>query len=109
MIFVLCCFFFQWADLCRAYLKEAKWYSSGYTPTLQEYLNNAWISISAPLILVHAYFLDINPINKEALDCLDTYQHIIRCSAMILRLANDLGTSSVRIVFYLISISQFKN
>lgn len=109
MIFVLCCFFFQWADICVTYLNEAKWYSSGYTPTLQEYLNNAWISISAPLILVHAYFFVTNPINREDLDCLDTYHHIIRCSAMILRLANDLGTSSVCIAFYLIFISQFKN
>ncbi|KAL3515888.1 hypothetical protein ACH5RR_022790 [Cinchona calisaya] len=84
-----------WADLCKAYMQEAKWYHSGYKPTLQEYLENAWISIAAPVILVHAYFLVTNPIKKEALECLeDRYHNIIRCSAMILRLADDLGTSS---------------
>ncbi|KDP35320.1 hypothetical protein JCGZ_09479 [Jatropha curcas] len=42
----------SWADICKSYLLEAKWYYSGYTPTLQEYIDNAWISISAPVILV---------------------------------------------------------
>ncbi|KAJ0017280.1 hypothetical protein Pint_11432 [Pistacia integerrima] len=39
----------SWADLCKAYLLEAKWYKNGYTPTLEEYMANAWISIGAPL------------------------------------------------------------
>lgn len=87
----------QWADLCRTYTQEAKWYFRGYTPTLEEYISNAWISISAPVILSHAFFLVTNPIKKEAVQSLYKYHNIVRCSAMILRLANDLGTSSVRI------------
>jgi (-)-alpha-terpineol synthase len=86
---------FQWADLCRSYLLEAKWYHSGYTPSLQDYIQNAWISISGPVILVHAYFLATNPITKDTLDCLEEYPNIIRYSSMILRLADDLGTSKV--------------
>ncbi|CAI9101362.1 OLC1v1038669C4 [Oldenlandia corymbosa var. corymbosa] len=86
-----------WGDLCRSYLQEAKWYHSGYTPNLQEYLDNAWVSISGPLILVHAYFLVSTPITSSALQSLHPYHNIIRYSAMILRLANDLGTSKVYI------------
>jgi (-)-alpha-terpineol synthase len=86
---------FQWADLCRSYLLEAKWYHSGYTPSLEEYIENAWISISAPVILVHACFSVTNPITEEALECLEEYPNIIRWSSMILRLADDLGTSKV--------------
>ncbi|KAG6654989.1 myrcene synthase, chloroplastic-like [Carya illinoinensis] len=82
-----------WADLCRSYLLEAKWYYSGYTPSLQEYLENAWISISAPLILLHSYFFVNNPITKEALDLLEDYPNINRLQAIIVRLADDLGTS----------------
>ena len=63
--------------------------------SLQEYIDNAWISISAPVMLVHAYFFITNPLRKEALGCLERYNCIIRWSSMILRLANDLGTSSV--------------
>ncbi|MCD7447961.1 hypothetical protein HAX54_036780 [Datura stramonium] len=62
---------------------------------MEEYMDNAWISISAPVILAHAYFLVANPVNNEALHYLENnYHDIIRCSALILRLANDLGTSS---------------
>ncbi|KAL3513666.1 hypothetical protein ACH5RR_026383, partial [Cinchona calisaya] len=82
-----------WADLCKAYLQEAKWYFSGRVPTLQQYLNNALISISAPAVLIHAYFCIDCPINKHNLEYLDEIHKVIRCSAIILRLANDLGTS----------------
>uniref|UniRef100_A0A2N9I4N0 Terpene synthase metal-binding domain-containing protein n=1 Tax=Fagus sylvatica TaxID=28930 RepID=A0A2N9I4N0_FAGSY len=40
-----------WADMCRSYLLEAKWYHSGYTPSLQEYIENACISIAGPNML----------------------------------------------------------
>nr|AHI50308.2 limonene-myrcene synthase [Erythranthe lewisii]AHI50309.2 limonene-myrcene synthase [Erythranthe lewisii] len=83
----------SWANLCKAYLQEAKWYSKGYTPTLEEYINNAWISISAPVMLSHEYFLVANPIDNEAVQSLYEYHNIVRCSAMVLRLSNDLGTS----------------
>ncbi|KAL6328011.1 hypothetical protein AAG906_033275 [Vitis piasezkii] len=82
-----------WSDLCKSYLLEAKWYYSGCKPTLQEYISNAWISISGPVVLVHAYFFVANPITKEALQSLERYHNIIHWSSMILRLSNDLGTS----------------
>ncbi|XP_011009233.1 PREDICTED: terpene synthase 10-like [Populus euphratica] len=83
-----------WADLCKSYLLEAKWYFSGYTPTLQEYMDNAWISVSAPVILVHTYFYVSNPTTEEASQFMEEYRDIIRWSSMIFRLADDLGTST---------------
>ncbi|XP_059627315.1 (-)-alpha-terpineol synthase-like [Cornus florida] len=83
----------RWAELCEAYLIEAKWYYSGYKPTLKEYLENACMSIAVPLMLVHAYFSIPSPTTKEALECLDKYPSIFQCSGMVLRLADDLGTS----------------
>ncbi|PIN03686.1 (R)-limonene synthase [Handroanthus impetiginosus] len=83
----------SWTDLCRTYLQEAKWYSRGYTPKLEEYIENAWISISSPAILCHAFFLVTNPIEKEAVERLYKYHNMVQYSAMILRLANDLATS----------------
>ncbi|XP_022159093.1 terpene synthase 10-like [Momordica charantia] len=83
-----------WVDLCKAYMQEAKWYYIGYKATLQQYLDNAWISISGPVILVHGYVFATSPIVMDDLESLVEYADIIRWSSTILRLANDLGTSS---------------
>ncbi|XP_059628847.1 (-)-alpha-terpineol synthase-like isoform X3 [Cornus florida] len=82
------------AELCNAYLIEAKWYHSGYTPTLSEYLGNAWMSISGPLILIYAYFFITKLVTKEALEYLEKYPSILRHTSIAFRLADDLGTSS---------------
>ncbi|GKU94202.1 hypothetical protein SLEP1_g7728 [Rubroshorea leprosula] len=83
-----------WTDLCKTYLLEVKWYHSGYTPTLQEYLDNAVVSIGAPIILHYAYALVSNQITREGLECFEReYPNVIHCSSLLLRLANDLGTS----------------
>ncbi|KAK6919416.1 Terpene synthase, N-terminal domain [Dillenia turbinata] len=84
----------MWANLCKAYCKEARWFHSGYKPTLKEYIDNAVVSISAPLGLFTAYFSTTENISKEALDYIYDLPSIMRCSAMLLRLTNDLGTSS---------------
>ena len=89
------CLLFQWAELCRLYYLEATWFHSGYVPTTNEYLNTAWISISGPLLLFYGYFTT-NPINDKELKSLEQYPGIIRWPATVLRLADDLGTSSVR-------------
>ncbi|XP_017972632.1 PREDICTED: (-)-alpha-terpineol synthase-like [Theobroma cacao] len=82
-----------WADLCKSYLLEAKWYYSGYKPTLQEYIDNAWISISGPVVLSHAFVLT-NLKTKECLESFEEYSNIIYYFCLICRLVNDLETSS---------------
>ena len=74
---------------------EARWFHSGYTPTLKEYLNNSLISVGLPLLVSCAYFLDSNDFIGEAL------QNVIHWPAMVVRLGNDLGTSSVRKEIYM--------
>ncbi|KAK4276006.1 hypothetical protein QN277_019009 [Acacia crassicarpa] len=81
-----------WADLCKSYLVEAKWYRNGYKPSLHEYLENGWISIGAPVILVNAYVVLSNSSLIDSVS-LDEYYDIIRSSSILLRLVNDLGTS----------------
>ncbi|KAK7245201.1 hypothetical protein RIF29_40036 [Crotalaria pallida] len=81
-----------WADICKSYLTEAKWYYNGYTPSFKEYTENAWISISAPVLLTYAPFLIPHSIKKEDLVYIEEYSNIVRFSAMISRLANDLAS-----------------
>lgn len=84
-------FVLQWTDYIEALLQEAQWFNSGYTPTLEEYLNNARIAIGIPVITVSsAYLLNLNDNIDEALE------NVIYWSSTVLRLADDLGTSSVK-------------
>ncbi|KAI4347956.1 hypothetical protein L6164_008725 [Bauhinia variegata] len=84
-----------WVDLCKAYMKEAKWYHSGYKPSFDEYLENGWVSIGGPNVLIHNYFMGANPIKMEELTCFEQdYPNIVYLSQMIFRLTGDLGTCS---------------
>ncbi|XP_028789719.1 myrcene synthase, chloroplastic-like [Neltuma alba] len=82
----------KWADLCKSYLVEAKWYCGGYQPSLNEYLENARISIGAPIIVVHAFVVLSNSIVLDSVG-LGDYYDLIHSLSIILRLANDLRTS----------------
>nr|QJX58333.1 monoterpene synthase 14 [Salvia officinalis] len=84
----------SWMDLVEAYLVEAKWYHSGYKPNLEEYLENSWISDSGPAVLAQAFFGVTHSLTEEAVHSLYGHHDLIRSSSMILRLADDLGTSS---------------
>ncbi|PIM99294.1 Exo-alpha-bergamotene synthase [Handroanthus impetiginosus] len=83
-----------WAELCRAYHLEAKWYHGGYFPSTNEYLNIAWISSAGPAVLGHIYFTIAHPINKKELQNLEQYPGVIHWPSMVLRLMDDLGTTT---------------
>ncbi|XP_042458298.1 terpene synthase 10-like isoform X2 [Zingiber officinale] len=86
----------SWADLCKAYLVEAKWYHRGYTPTVNEYLDNTWISISGPAIFTNAYCM-ADDLTKQDLERFSEYLAIAKPSSMLGRLYNDLATSTAEI------------
>ncbi|MFS7919920.1 putative R-linalool synthase [Helianthus anomalus] len=83
-----------WAGLCKAYLVEARWYNNGHTPTLREYLDNGYTSISGPVILMHANFVTSVHSSNDILQCMPRLEKIIYYSSLIFRMADDLGTSS---------------
>ncbi|XP_047951966.1 terpene synthase 10-like [Salvia hispanica] len=83
----------SWQDLCKSFMQEAQWHVAGCTPSLDEYINNGWISSSAPVILSNTFFLSTNPIQKIVVDSLYQYPDLVKCPSMILRLANDIATS----------------
>nr|QBP79202.1 monoterpene synthase [Lilium hybrid cultivar] len=83
----------EWENLCGSYLVEAKWFHEGYTPSLKEYLKNAWISIGGPMTFVFAYCLLGHTLGDNSLNCLKQGFDPIYWSSLILRLNDDLGTS----------------
>ncbi|PKA61405.1 Alpha-terpineol synthase, chloroplastic [Apostasia shenzhenica] len=82
----------EWIDLCNAYLMEARWYYTGYTASLNEYLQNAWVSISGHLILSTAY-CSSKDLTVETLSNFKFYPNALRHSSMLFRLYDDLGTA----------------
>lgn len=87
--------FGQWANLCKAFLNEAKWYHSGYTPSFEEYIQNGVTSSSVPLLLTHSYFLIPNSFKEEEIKNLEEYPDIICFAGKIFRMVNDIGTYKV--------------
>ncbi|XP_076938099.1 R-linalool synthase QH5, chloroplastic-like [Bidens hawaiensis] len=83
-----------WADLRNTYLLEARWYHSGYTPTLEEYLNNACITIGSPLTLMYMKFSTSIASNQEIQQWFEESKNIVKHTSLIVRLADDLATSS---------------
>ncbi|PWA69602.1 terpenoid cyclases/protein prenyltransferase alpha-alpha toroid [Artemisia annua] len=83
-----------WMELFKTWLLEAKWYHNGYTPTLQEYLDNASVSIGGWVLLMHVRCLLSFSSIEEILQCMERTKNLIRYSSIVFRLADDLGTSS---------------
>nr|QJX58305.1 monoterpene synthase 6 [Salvia officinalis] len=81
----------SWVDLVEAYLQEAKWYHSGYTPSMEEYLNNSCISIGASAVS-QVYFVLASSKEKLVMESFYKYNHIIYLSGLLVRLPDDLGT-----------------
>jgi (3S)-linalool synthase len=80
-------------DMFDAYLEEAKWFNSGYVPRFKTYLDNGAISVGSCMALMHATFL-IGDV-KEPISMMKSYPRLFTCSGEILRLWDDLGTSTV--------------
>jgi hypothetical protein len=82
-------------------LIEAKWYYSGYTPTVEEYMANGCVSVAAHNALTHGFFLMPHSIiqREDLVHLGDQDSNIIRLTATICRVANDYGTYKVRCHF----------
>lgn len=81
-------------DLVKCYLVEARWYHSGYKPTLEEYLENGKVSIAIPIVTIQSYICSANPIKKEAIEFLESMPDILHSSGILCRIVDDYGTSS---------------
>lgn len=85
----------QWIDIFEAFLEEAKWFNSGYMPKFREYLDNGVTSAGSYMAMVHATFLVGDSLSKETISMMKSNPRLFSCSGEILRLWDDLGTSTV--------------
>ncbi|KAL9688822.1 hypothetical protein QQ045_033246 [Rhodiola kirilowii] len=86
--------FLQWADLCNAFLLEAKWFANNHLPAPEEYLKNGTVSSGAYILLVHLFFLKGENMTSSSIDDLTDYsQGMSNSVATIFRLCDDLGSA----------------
>nr|XP_015901291.1 probable terpene synthase 9 [Ziziphus jujuba var. spinosa] len=83
----------EWLNLCRSYLKEARWFYCGCIPSVEEYLENSKTSVGGPAAMIHACLLLGSPITKTSLQFLNRASNLIYSSSLVTRLWDDLGTS----------------
>ncbi|KAF7822845.1 putative terpene synthase 2 [Senna tora] len=78
--------------LAEAYLVEAKWCNEGHIPTYEEYIENGVITSCYPL-LETASFLGLgNCATKQVFDWISKVPKIVRASAIICRVTDDLSS-----------------
>ncbi|XP_068667823.1 (3S,6E)-nerolidol synthase 1-like [Aristolochia californica] len=80
----------QWAAMCRSFLAEKRWLSSGNLPESEVYLRNGMISSGVPMALIHMFVLLGEGKKKEKTNLLRSIPDLISHSAMIFRLWNDM-------------------
>jgi len=81
--------------MLKAFLQEARWCHNKHMPKFDEYLNNAWVSVSGVVLLTHSYFLLNRNITKEGIEYMENCPMLLQRPSIIFRLCNDLATSSV--------------
>jgi len=85
----------QWAELCNAFLVEAKWFASGHMPNSDEYLNNGLVTSGAKVVAVLILSLLGQEINSKSTEVLNSFPCIVSSVAKIQRLSDDLGSAKV--------------
>ncbi|XP_051134823.1 tricyclene synthase 0e23, chloroplastic-like isoform X2 [Andrographis paniculata] len=81
----------MWANLCKAFYIEAKWFTSGKVPSAREYLENGKVSSGVYVLLANLYFLLGLHGTETRVDC--GMSTVISSVATILRLWDDLGNA----------------
>ncbi|KAL5972718.1 hypothetical protein ACLOJK_039523 [Asimina triloba] len=78
------------AELAKAYIKEARWAHAAHVPRLEEYMNNAVVSCGYPLIIVMSFLGMGQVATKEALEWAMNLPNAVRQGSIVGRLANDI-------------------
>ncbi|KAH6786409.1 hypothetical protein C2S52_005961 [Perilla frutescens var. hirtella] len=77
--------------LARSYFEEAKWSFSKYKPTMEEYMNVALVSSGSMIMIINGLTVIEDPITNEEFDWVLSEPPMLRASAIITRLMDDLA------------------
>ncbi|XP_037486923.1 acyclic sesquiterpene synthase-like isoform X3 [Triticum dicoccoides] len=81
----------QWQELLRNMMTEVEWRTTGYVPTLDEYIDNAVVTFAlGPIVLPALYF--VGPKITESMVTDPEYSELFRLMSTCGRLLNDVQT-----------------
>ncbi|XP_057980631.1 ent-kaurene synthase TSP4, chloroplastic isoform X2 [Malania oleifera] len=81
-----------WLDLLRSMFQEAEWARNNWTPSVDEYMTNAYVSFAlGPIVLPALYF--VGPmLSEDAVRSLE-YHNLFKLMSTCGRLLNDIQTA----------------
>nr|XP_043623552.1 ent-kaurene synthase 1, chloroplastic-like [Erigeron canadensis] len=80
-----------WLDLMKSELTEVRWRNDAYMPTINEYMENAYVSFALGPILLPALYL-IGPKLSEEIVQSSEYHYLFKSMSTQARLLNDIQT-----------------
>ncbi|XP_078437344.1 terpenoid cyclases/Protein prenyltransferases superfamily protein isoform X2 [Wolffia australiana] len=78
-----------WRDLLRSFMREAEWAAEKAVPSMEEYLDNGYVSFAlGPIILPALYLIGphVSPDTVKSSECIKLYHLVSTCG----RLLNDI-------------------
>ncbi|ESQ27173.1 hypothetical protein EUTSA_v10018144mg [Eutrema salsugineum] len=78
-----------WLDLLKSMLREAKWSSDKSTPSLDDYMENAYISFALGPIVLPATYLIGPPLSEKTVESPE-YNQLYKLVSIMGRLLNDI-------------------
>ncbi|KAL0725884.1 hypothetical protein Bca4012_040483 [Brassica carinata] len=79
----------QWLDLLKSMLREAEWSSEKTTPSLEDYMENAYVSFALGPIVLPATYLIGPPMLEETVQSPE-YNQLYKLMSTMGRLLNDI-------------------
>ncbi|KAL3503370.1 hypothetical protein ACH5RR_037819 [Cinchona calisaya] len=76
--------------LARAYFVEAKWLHEGYTPTIEEYMQNGLITCGYTTLTIISFLGMGDIVTKEDFDWASNDPEILKAASIICRLRDDI-------------------
>ena len=89
----------QMKQLVQSYFVEAQWFHKNYTPTLEEYMEIALVSSTYTMLTATSFLGMGDEVTPQVFDWLSKDPKIVRGSAVVCRLMDDVVSHKVKIQY----------
>ena len=90
--------FWQWLSLMKSMMEEAEWVRNKSVPTLDEYMENGYVSFAIGPIIIPALYFIVPELPEDIVEDPE-YQNLYRLVSTCGRLLNDIHSLEVRLEY----------